>query len=51
MNRLLNNEDNDNDYIQGEDIIRSDNWYIAIEVYSDLEKDGLSQIHFPEHQF
>lgn len=39
-NRLLDTEDET--YIDGQDVARKDNWYIAIEVYSDTGKDCLS---------
>ena len=42
VNETLNSED-DVEYIQTEDIIRNGNWYLAIEVYSDKEKDCLRQ--------
>ncbi|CAM4151214.1 hypothetical protein ZORO111903_03790 [Zobellia roscoffensis] len=38
--------DTDDDYVGGEDLIRTDNWYIAIEVYSDYEKDCLHEDSF-----
>ncbi|SHI48892.1 hypothetical protein [Pseudozobellia thermophila] len=41
MNRLLDTEDDT--YIDGQDMLRKDDWYIAIEVYSDAEKDCLSE--------
>ncbi len=41
MNRVLKSEDEE--YIDGSDILRKDNWYVAIEVYSDIEKDCLDQ--------
>lgn len=30
------------DYMDGDEIIRRENWYLAIEVYSDIEKDCLA---------
>ena len=39
-NELLQSEDEE--YFTGGDIERQENWYIAIEVYNDVEKDCLS---------
>lgn len=41
VNRLTNNED-DYEQLHGRDVMRQENWYIAVEVYSDSEKDCLS---------
>ena len=45
LNAALESED-DLDDVGGEDILRTDNWYIAIEVYSDKEKDCLHEDSF-----
>ena len=45
MNAALDNEGDDNN-VDSEDMSRTDNWYIAIEVYSDKEKDCLHQDSF-----
>lgn len=47
LNAALDNEDHER-YVSDEsrDMIRSENWYIAIEVYSDTEKDCLMEASF-----
>ncbi len=44
LNAALDNEDPER-YVSNEssDMIRRDNWYIAMEVYSDAEKDCLQE--------
>ncbi len=42
MSRLLDS-DNDDGFIDAEEVIRSGNWYLALEVYSDVEKDCLKE--------
>ena len=43
LNEALGNEDTDTEYIEAEEIYRRENWYIAIEVYSDTEEDVLHE--------
>ncbi|MBU2948280.1 hypothetical protein [Zobellia uliginosa] len=45
LNAALSLED-DEGYVGGDDVIRTDNWYLAIEVYSDKEKDCLHEDSF-----
>ena len=42
VNSALGSEDPLENYNGDDDMIRSENWYIAIEAYSDLEKDCLA---------
>ncbi|WP_339710888.1 hypothetical protein [uncultured Kriegella sp.] len=44
-NKLANSE-GDEEYFSGQDVLRRQNWYIAIEVYSDSEKDCLNTNSF-----
>lgn len=45
VNAALDHEGDDNN-VDSEDMLRTDNWYIAIEVYSDKEKDCLHKDSF-----
>ena len=41
LSKALGNDDSSHTPDESRDIIRKDNWYIAIEVYTDFEKDCL----------
>jgi len=41
MSELLNNDDDE--FIDAPEVLRNGNWYLAIEVYSDNEKDCLAE--------
>ncbi|QCX01881.1 hypothetical protein FGM00_17820 [Aggregatimonas sangjinii] len=48
MNELLDSDDDS--YISGPDVILNGNWYIAVEVYSDTEKDCLQDSSLSKEQ-
>lgn len=45
VSKALNLEENE-EFVPADEMTRKDQWYIAIEVYSDLEKDCLQQDSF-----